>query len=102
MSEPMEAAKSNILKAMETQLDEGVKERLGNAAKIISQNRNKIWLRTKTGKPIAEKALSVTEELLTLTEGSPSADQLNAAVLQVESVAKEIAEESRRRSMVVT
>lgn len=97
----MEAAKSNILKAMETQLDEGIKERLGSAAKIISQNRNKIWLRTKTGKPIAEKAETVTAKLLTYTEDSAS-PEFNAAVVEVEDVAKMIAEESRRRSMVVT
>ena len=101
MSAPMEAAKSNIEQAAEQTTDEGVKERLSKAAKIISQNRNKIWLRTKTGKPIAEKAETITAKLLTYTEDSAS-PEFNAAVVEVEDVAKTIAEESRRRSMVVT
>lgn len=67
--------------------------------KLISQNQNKIWLRTRSGKPLAEKInKAAAEGLSRFEEGTEISETLDA----IESVAKEIDEESQKRSMVVT
>jgi hypothetical protein len=83
-------------------LPEDQTERVKRATKIVSQNINKIWLRTKAGKPTAESMQKAAADLLTKLEAGAGREELKAAVDAVEAKAKEIAEESRRRSMVVT
>ena len=95
MSVPMEKALRNLDGVIEKASDETVKERLGEAKKVISQNRKKIWLRTKTGKPMAEETLAVTEKILIASDIEPTLSELETHV-------GKIREESRRRSMVVT
>ncbi len=95
MSVPMEKALENLDKVIEKVSDEAVKERLGEARKVISQNRKKIWLRTKTGKPMAAETLAVTEKIL-------GSSDIEAALSELEAHVDKITEESRRRSMVVT
>ena len=95
MSVPMEKALKNLDRVIEKVSDEAVKERLGEARKVISQNRKKIWLRTKTGKPMAAETLAVTEKIL-------EASDIEAALSELEAHVGKITEESRRRSMVVT
>jgi len=99
MSVPMEKALENLDGVIEKASDETVKERLVEARKVISQNRKKIWFRTKTGKPMAEETLAVTEKIVTAMDGSPD---IEVSLSELESQADKIREESRRRSMVVT
>ena len=99
MSVPMEKALENLEGVIEKASDETVRQRLGEAKKIISQNRKMIWLRTKTGKPMAEETLAVTEKILSAMEGSLN---IESALSELEAQADKIREESRRRSMVVT
>ena len=92
MSAPLEKALENIDSVFE-KADESAKKRLEAARKIISQNRKKIWLRTKAGKPMAEKTESITGKL---------ASEMESALDELEAQVAKIQEESRRRSMVVT
>jgi hypothetical protein len=94
----MEKSLQNIEKIIEKTKDESYRSRLKNAAKIISQNRKKIWLRTKTGKPFAEKTFTITEQLVLQSECKVFIDTLN----ELEDQVRTIHEESIRRSMVVT
>ncbi len=95
MSVPMEKALENLDSVIEKVSDESVRERLGEARKVISQNRKKIWLRTKTGKPMAEESLALTEKILEASDIEPALSR------HKENVGMQ-REESRRRSMVVT
>ena len=99
MSIPMEKALENLDSVIEKISDETVRQRLSEARKLISQNRKKIWLRTKTGKPMAEETKAVTEKIVNALEGSEGMEPVLSAL---EAHAEKIREESRRRSMVVT
>jgi hypothetical protein len=88
----MEKALENIDSVFD-KADESAKERLEAARKVISQNRKKIWLRTKAGKPMAEKTEAITEKL---------ESEMESALEELEAQVAKIKEESRRRSMVVT
>ncbi len=99
MSVPMEKALENLDNVIEKISDESVRERLGEARKVISQNRKKIWLRTKTGKPMAEETQMITEKIVSAREGS---EEMEPVLSELEAQMGKIREESRRRSMVVT
>ena len=103
MSQPMESAKEK-LNALAAQggLPEEQRERVKWAAKVVGQNLNKIWLRTKVGKPMAESMQETAEDALRKLEAGVSQEEMKAALDAVEAKAKKIDEESRRRSMVVT
>ena len=74
-------------------------EKLRTINKLVVQNQNKIWLRTRSGKPMAEKIdKAATDVLKRFEKDLEIAETLD----ELESVAKEIDEESQRRSMVVT
>ena len=88
MSTPMEKALENLDRVIEKVSDEAAKKRLGEA-------RKKIWLRTKTGKPMALETQAVTENIL-------EASDIEYALSELEAHVDKITEESRRRSMVVT
>ena len=72
-------------------------EQLKDIDKLIAQNQSKIWLRTRSGKPMAEKMEKVAVSALKQVE----ADSLEN-IDDLLEVAKGIDEESQRRSMVVT
>ncbi len=99
MSVPMEKALENLDNVIEKISDESVRERLGEARKVISQNRKKIWHRTKTGKPMAEETQMITEKIVSAKEGS---EEMEPVLSELEAQMGKIREESRRRSMVVT
>jgi hypothetical protein len=66
---------------------------------LLVLNQNKIWLRTRSGKPMAEKLQSAASDALNRV-GDTS--ETAALIDTLEGIAKEIDEESQRRSMVVT
>ncbi len=99
MSVPKEKAGENRDNVIEKISDESVRERLGEARKVISQNRKKIWHRTKTGKPMAEETQMITEKIVSAKEGS---EEMEPVLSELEAQMGKIREESRRRSMVVT
>ena len=99
MSQQMKQAKEIVEKII-NKIDENSQlEQLKTIDKLITQNQAKIWLRTRSGKPMAEKMeTTATNVLKLLEEGNDISGMLN----ELETVAKEIDEESQRRSMVVT
>ncbi len=108
MSEPMVEAKKNVEKILEKLREStnndfmDIAERLKVVEKIIAQNQNKIWLRTKTGKPMAEELQETTAKILVWLHESTRPNLVMAAMNDLEDQAKRIAEESRQRGMVVT
>ncbi|MCW4049927.1 MAG: hypothetical protein NWE89_09350 [Candidatus Bathyarchaeota archaeon] len=76
--------------------------RLQNSVKIVAQNQNKIWLRTKKGKPMAEALQAAAMNMLEQFEGEASLSEISSTMDELESQVKMISEESRKRSMVVT
>lgn len=84
--------------------------RIQLAKNSLIQNEKKIWIRTKVGKEIlsdfnaaSEKLLGVVEKLQRVHEIEPDLlVEVDVALGDVESHAKRLNEETRRRSMVVT
>ena len=103
MSQPMKTAKETLEAAAgHGGLPEEQAERVRQASRVVAQNLNKIWLRTKAGKPTAESMQEAAMELLNALEDDADMDEVKTAVDALEEKVKEIEEESRRRSMVVT
>ena len=103
MSQPMKSAKKTLdAVTAHGGLPEEQAKRVKRASKIVGQNLNKIWLRTKVGKPRAESMQEAAIDALTKLEAGVSQEEMKAALDAVEAKAKKIDEESRRRSMVVT
>ena len=100
MSASMEKAVENLDIILTKSLDESFKISLVDLRGILHQEKNKIWLRTKTGKPYAEKAQTLSENLLNLMDGKN--EQIKVALIELMNHAEIIQEESRNRSMVVT
>ena len=99
MSQQMIQAKETVEKIINKVDAPGLLEQLKTIDKLTAQNQTKIWLRTRSGKPMAEKMETTAADVLKLLEkGNDISGMLN----ELESVAKEIDEESQRRSMVVT
>ena len=76
--------------------------RLENVLKVIKQNQNKLWLRTKTGKPVGEALEDKSQMMLGRLIDSQSIDEWLESLSDLETQVHMINEESRRRSMVVT
>ncbi len=79
------------------------------ARNTLIQNEKKIWLRTKVGREIIGDFGAASGKLLDVLKGSQKSDGIesnimkaDAALRDVESQAKRLNEETRRRSMVVT
>jgi hypothetical protein len=99
MSKEMETAKENLETIIDDISDPDLKERISEIHRIISQNRKKIWLRTKTGKPMAEDMEKFSLNFVNSMKNSSDTEE---AVKDLEAQAIKIEEETRRRSMVVT
>ena len=94
MSQQMKNAKETVEQIIAKTSDPDKKQQLQKIDKLITLNLDKIWLRTKSGKPMAEKIETVSNTALERLD-SESFDLL-------ESVAKEIDEETQKRNMIVT
>jgi len=86
-----------------------IKKRIQMALNILIQNERKIWLRTRDGKEMIEEfegassRIARRAENIQTTEATVSdVTDFYAALNEVESCAKKLEDESRRRSMVVT
>lgn len=84
--------------------------RIQFARNSLIQNEKKIWLRTKVGREILGDFGASSEKLLDVVNRLQKADKIgpdllvevDVALRKVESHAKRLNEETRRRSMVVT
>jgi uncharacterized protein YqcC (DUF446 family) len=105
MSQPLNETKEILAKITQKIKDgshqekEALLDQLKNIDRLVTQNVNKIWLRTKSGKPMAEEVQQKAETALKQLEDIPA---LKSAINELEGLAKEIDEESQRRSMIVT
>jgi len=99
MSQPMKNAKEIVEKLINETEKDNLLESLENIGKLIDQNKEKIWLRTRSGKPMAAKMeITATAVMEMFKDGSDISEKIDELMM----VAKEIDEESQRRSMVVT
>jgi hypothetical protein len=69
---------------------------------ILKQNQNKIWLRTKIGKPICDSVSSLTLKMLEKIKTGEDHEEWYKYLDELETQVNVLNEESRRRSMVVT
>jgi len=84
--------------------------RVQKAQNILLQNEKKIWLKTKDGKEMVRRLSEASSRLLATARDlekssetdSKTPNDLTAALKEVELNARQMEEESRRRSMVVT
>jgi hypothetical protein len=70
--------------------------------RLVVHNQTKIWLRTKSGKPMAEELLKVASNLLEKIKKEYTSEEIIILISQIESKIMEINEESQRRNMIVT
>ena len=99
MSQPMKNAKEIVEKLIKETEKGSLLEPLENIGKLIDQNKDKIWLRTRSGNPMAAKmGTTATTVMEMFKDGSDISEKIDELMM----VAKEIDEESQRRSMVVT
>ena len=105
MSQPLNETKEIVAK-IKKKIEEGshpekeaMVAQLKNIDRLVTENVNKIWLRTKSGKPMAEGLQQKAEAAIKHIEDIPA---LKPAIAELEHIVKEIDDESQRRSMIVT
>ena len=76
--------------------------RIQRAENVLIQNQKKIWLKTKKGREALTKLGVAAERLRKIIETAGVVDETEAALKALELQAKNIENEIRRRSMVVT
>ena len=99
MSQPLNETKEIVAKITQHVKEEALVTQLKNIDRLVTQNLNKIWLRTKSGKPMAEGLQQKAETALKQLE---DVSALKSAITELEEAVKEIDAESERRSMIVT
>jgi hypothetical protein len=76
--------------------------RLESVRSVLIRNEKKIWLRTKKGRGILADVREAAERLRRALGSPGEQDAVDAALGDVETLARAIEEESRKRNMVVT
>ncbi len=76
--------------------------RLESVRSVLIRNEKKIWLRTKKGRGMLANVSEAAERLMKSLASSGELDAVEAALSDVETLARAIEEESRKRNMVVT
>ena len=80
----------------------GPLSKLESARSVLIRNEKKIWLRTKKGRVMLAEVSEAAERLREALAASDELVIVDAALSDVETLARAIEEESRKRSMVVT
>jgi hypothetical protein len=81
---------------------QGLVSKLESVRRVMIRNEKKIWLRTKKGRGMIADVGEAAERLMKSLASSGELDAVDAALGDVETLARAIEEESRKRSMVVT
>ena len=76
--------------------------RLESARSVLIRNEKKIWLRTKKGRGMLADVSEAAERLRESLASSDELETVEATLNDVETLARAIEEESRKRNMVVT
>ncbi len=93
----------DLLKTRGVEADSpGLVSRLESIRSVLIRNEKKIWLRTKKGRGMIAEVSEAAERLRGALASSGELDAVDAALGDVEILARAIEEESRKRSMVVT
>ncbi len=79
-----------------------LRTRLQFVRNTVIENEKKIWLRTKKGKELISDLSGKTERLLESIKETQVSANFESVLQEMEEKAKEIVEEIRKRSMVVT
>lgn len=93
-SSPVAGASDMVMRELVT--------RLQFARNALVENEGKIWLRTRAGKEMLSAYQESSVGLLRAVESGACVEEIEDALIDVESQAKRLNEETRRRSMVVT
>ena len=80
----------------------GLMSRLESVRSVLIRNEKKLWLRTKKGRGMLADVSEAAERLMKSLASSGELDTVDAALGDVEKLARAIEEESRKRNMVVT
>ncbi len=93
----------NLLKRQNHETDSRrLMYRLESVRSVLIRNEKKIWLRTKKGRGMIAEVSEASERLMKSLASSGELDAVEVALSDVETLARAIEEESRKRSMVVT
>ena len=76
--------------------------KLESVRSVLIRNEKKIWLRTKKGRGMLVEVSEAAERVMRSLASSDGLDAVEAALGDVETLARAIEEESRKRNMVVT
>ncbi len=76
--------------------------RLESVRSVLIRNEKKIWLRTKKGRGMLAGVSEAAERLMESLGSPGDLDAVDAALGDVETLARAIEEESRKRNMVIT
>ena len=76
--------------------------RLESVRSVLIRNEKKIWLRTKKGRGMLADVSEAAESLKKSLASPSELDAVDAALSDLETLARAIEEESRKRNMVVT
>ncbi len=93
----------DILKNRGVEADSpGLLSRVESVRSVLIRNEKKIWLRTKKGRGMLADVSEAAERLMKSLASSVELDAVDVALGDVETLARAIEEESRKRNMVVT
>jgi hypothetical protein len=96
-------ASLDLLKGQNDRTDsQRLVSKLESVRSLLIRNEKKIWLRTKKGRGMLADVGEAAERLRKSLTSSGGLDTVDAAISDVETLARFIEEESRKRSMVVT
>jgi hypothetical protein len=98
----METLKTSQAEGAPSKRLEGFLSRIRRAESVLIQNQKKIWLKTKKGREALTNLCVAAERLMEIIESAGGVDETEAALKALELQAKNIEDEIRRRSMVVT
>ena len=93
----------DLLKKRNDEADfQGLESNVESVRRVLIRNEKKIWLRTKKGRVMLAEVSEAAERLRGAFASSGDLGTIEAALSDVEALARAIEEESRKRSMVVT
>ncbi len=93
----------DLLKGQNYETDsQRLMSRLESVRRVLIRNEKKIWLRTRKGRGMLADVSEAAVRLKKSLASSGELDAVEAALSDVEALARAIEEESRKRNMVVT
>jgi len=101
VEEALDLMKDSIEGIEKSELREIV-SRVESVRAALIRNEKKIWLRTKKGREMLSETSAATGRLRDVLDKPIDLGELEASLAEVESHARAIDEETRKRSMVVT